>query len=68
MAKFAYNNTKIASTGHTPFELNCSYHPQMSYEEEVDSCSKLKLVDKLSAELRKLMIVCRENLQHAQEL
>ena len=27
MAEFAYNNAKNASTGHTPFELNCGYHP-----------------------------------------
>ena len=37
IAKFTYNNSKNASTGHTPFELNCGYHPQMSYKEEVDS-------------------------------
>ena len=36
MAEFAYNNTKNASTGHMFFELNCGYHPQMSYEEDVD--------------------------------
>ena len=27
MAEFAYNNAKNASTGHTPFELNCGFHP-----------------------------------------
>ena len=68
MAEFAYNNAKNASTGHMPFELNCGYHPRMSYEEEVDPRSKSKSADKLSAELRELMIVCRENLHHAQEL
>ena len=68
MAEFAYNNTKNASTGHTPFELNCNYHPQMSYEEDVDPRSQSKSADKLSAELRELMIVCQENLHHAQEL
>ena len=68
MAEFAYNNAKNTSTGHTPFELNCGYHPWMSYEEEVDPCFMSKLADKLSAELRELMIVCRENLHHAQEL
>ena len=68
MAEFVYNNAKNASTGHTPFELNCGYHPQMSYEEEVDPRSKSKSADELSAELRELMIVCRENLHHAQEL
>ena len=42
MAEFAYNNANNASTGHTPFELNCNYHPRMSYKEDVDprSCSK----------------------------
>ena len=40
MAKFAYNNVKNASTGHTPFELNCGYHPKMSYEEDVDPRSQ----------------------------
>ena len=67
MAEFAYNNAKNASTGHTPFELNCSYHPRMSYKEDVDLRSKSKSADKLSAKLRELMIVCCENLHHAQE-
>ena len=39
MAEFAYNNIKNASTGHTPFELNCSYHLRILYEEDVDSRS-----------------------------
>ena len=68
MAEFTYNNAKNASTGYTPFELNCGYHLRMSYKEEVDSHSKSKSGDDLSTELRELMIVCRENLHHAQEL
>ena len=68
MAKFAYNNAKNASTGHTPFELNYGYHPRMSYEEEVNLRSKSKSADKLSAKLRELIFVCRENLHHAHEL
>ena len=40
MAKFAYNNTKNASSGHTPFELNCGYHPRMLYKNDVNPCSK----------------------------
>ena len=68
MAEFAYNNAKNASTGHTPFELNCGYHPRMSYEEKVDPRSKSKSVDKLSAELRELIIVCQDNFHHAQKL
>ena len=68
MAEFAYNNAKNANTGHTPFELNCGYHPRISYKKEVDLYSKLKSVNKLLAELGELMIVCQENLHHAQQL
>ena len=68
MAEFAYNNAKNASTGHTPFELNCGYHPRMLYEKDVDLRSQSKSADKLLAELQELMIVCPENLHHAQEL
>ena len=68
MAKFAYNNSKNASTGHTPFELNCGYHPRMLYKEKVDLRSQSKSAGELSEELRQLMVVYCENLHHAQEL
>ena len=68
MVEFAYNNAKNASTCHMPFELNCGYHPRISYEENVNPRSKSKSADDLANDLRKLMIVCRENLQHAQNL
>ena len=68
MAEFAYNNAKNASTDHTLFELNCGYHPHISYEENIDPCSKSKLADDLANDLRELMIVCQKNLQHAQNL
>ena len=68
MAEFACNNTKNASTGHTPFELNCDYHPRISYEKDVDPRSQSESTDKLSMELRKLIIVCQENFHHAQEI
>ena len=68
IAEFAYNNAKNASTGYTPFELNCGYHPRMSYKEDVNSRSQSKSADELLAELRKLMIVCQKNLYHAQKL
>ena len=59
MAEFAYNNAKNASTGYTPFELNCGYHPHVFYKEEeiLDPCSKSKTAEELSSKLRKLMIV-----------
>ena len=68
MAEFAYNNAKNSSTGHTPVELNCGYHPCVYFEEDTDPYSQSKLADKLSAEIRDLITVCRENLYHAQEL
>ena len=52
IAKFAYNNAKNASFGHTFFELNCEYHFRILYKENVDSCSKSKSVDELLVELR----------------
>ncbi len=68
MAEFAYNNAKNASTGHTPFELNCGYHPRVSFEEDVDPRSRSCSARKLAEELRELMEVCCQNLPHAQEL
>ena len=65
MAEFAYNNSKNASTGHTPFELNYGYHLRVSYEEEFDLRSQSKSADELAEKLRELMIVCCENLYHA---
>ena len=68
MAILAYNNAKNASTGHTLFELNSGYHPQISYKGDVDPRSQSKSADKLSGELGELMIVCQKNLHYAQKL
>ena len=65
IAEFVYNNAKNTSTGHMLFELNCGYHSRISYKEEVDPYSKFKSADKLSAELRNLIIACWKNLHHA---
>ena len=68
MAEFAYNNAKNTSSDYTLFELNCGYHPRIFYKEDVEPRSKSKSANELSAKLRKLIIVCQENLDHAQEL
>ena len=68
MAEFAYNNTKHASMGYMPFELNCGYHSRISYKENVDPYSRSKAVDELTEKLKNLMATCREIIQHAQEL
>lgn len=51
------NYISTASIGYTLFELNCGYHLRMLYKNNVNFRFKLKLVEKLSAELRKLMII-----------
>ncbi len=68
MAEFAYNNAKTISTSHTPFELNCGYHPRVSFEEDVDPRSRSCSANKLAEELRELIEVCCQNLLYTQEL
>ena len=65
MAKFAYNNVKNASTSHTPFELNCSFHPRVFFKDDVDSCSRSCSANKLAKELKKLIDIYQQNLLHA---
>ena len=60
MAEFAYNNAKNASTGYTPFELNCGYYPHVSYEEDLDFRSRSKAADELADDLRNFMTTCRK--------
>ena len=67
MAEFTYNNTKNTSIGHTLFKLNCGYYLRMFYKEKVDPRFKSKSANELSAKLKELMIICQENLHHAQE-
>ena len=68
MAEFVYNNAKNTSTAHTPFELNCGYHPRVSFEKDVDPHSRSRSANELVTELKELMEVCCQNLLHAQEL
>ena len=68
IAEFAYNNAKHASIEYMPFEPNCKYHSYVSYEEDINPYSKSKAADELTKKLKYLMAVCRENLQHTQEL
>ena len=68
MTKFAYNNAKITSIGHTLFELNCGYYPRVFFKENRDSSSQSKTTNKLSTKLRELITVCQENVYYAQEL
>ena len=58
MAEFAYNNAKNASTNHTPFKLNYSYHPKISFEEDIDPCLRFHAANKLAKKLEEPMKVC----------
>ena len=64
VAKFAYNNTKNASTGYIFFKLNCGYYPHVSFKNNSKPCSQSKTADKLLTELQELMTVNRENFNH----
>ncbi len=64
MVEFAYNNAKNTSTGHTPFKLNCDYHPKVSFEEDVNPRLRSRSANKLAEELRELIEVCCQNLLH----
>ncbi len=55
MAKFAYNNTKNTSIGYTFFKFNCGFHSQVLFEEDVNSCSRSRLANKLADKLRELI-------------
>ena len=67
MPEFTYNNAKNASTGHTPFELNCGFYPRVSFKDDVDPHSRSRFADKLTNELKKLIYICQQNLLYAQE-
>ena len=68
IAEFAYNNTKNVSTSHTPFKLNCSYNPCVSYKKGINLGFKSKSANELLIELQKLMTVYKKNFYHAQKL
>ena len=68
MAGFAYNNAKNISIGHTLFEFNCGYHPCISFKKNINLYHQSKTAKKLSSKLKELMIVCWNNVNHAQEL
>ena len=68
LAEFAYNNAKNASTGHTPFEHNCGFHPRVFFKNNVNPRSRSRFANKLAKELKKLMDIYQQNLLHAQEL
>ena len=68
MAEFAYNNAKNTNIGQTPFKLNCGFHPQVFFEDNINFRSRSRSANKLIKKLRELMDIYQQNLLHAQEL
>ncbi len=68
IAEFAYNNAKNTSIGYMSFNLDFGFYTRASHKENVDPCSYSKSTNELANELKKLMTVYKENLQHTQEL
>lgn len=68
IAEFAYNNAKNTSTGHMLFKLNYDYHLHVSFQKDVNPCSKSSSADALAKELKNLILICQQNPLHAQEL
>ena len=68
MVEFNYNNTKNASTSHTPFELNCGYHLKVFLEEDSNPYTRSRSAYKLAKELTELIKVCCQNLLYIQKL
>ena len=48
--------------------MNSGYYPRMSYKGEDNPSPQSKSADKLSEELKELIVVCYENPHHAQKL
>ena len=67
MAEFAYNNSKNASTGLSPFEVMTGYSPRMTFEEPSDPRAKSVSAKAHAKHLDSLMEVCKEALLAAQK-
>ena len=66
MAEFAYNNSKHASTGFSPFEVMLGYSPRMFFEETWDKKAKSKSAKEHAEHLAELLRVLKGNLLAAQ--
>ena len=59
MAEFTYNNIKNTSIGYASFELNCKYHLQVLYKENLDPYLQLRTAEEPSSKLQELMTICQ---------
>ena len=68
MAKFTFNNTKNARTGHIFYKLNCKFHLCIFYKEDIHLCLRFCLSKKLTNNLKNLISICQQNLIYAQKI
>lgn len=68
ITEFAYNNSKIDSTDHILFKLNCGYHLWVFFEDEYNVHSRFSLANELATELKKPINIYCQNFLHAQDL
>ena len=64
MIEFIYNNIKNTNTKFTSFKLNCRYYLYISYKNNINSCSRSKLIDKLATKVRNLIAIYKKNLHY----
>ena len=56
MAEFASHNAKSASTSQTPFELNCGYHPCISFKKDINLYFQSKIANYNAMVMRSMII------------
>ena len=54
MTEFTYKNVKNASISHTSLKLNCSYHPQVFFKDNIDFCSKYYFANQTGKRAKKI--------------
>jgi Chromo (CHRromatin Organisation MOdifier) domain len=64
-AEFAYNNSKQASTGYTPFELDCGQHPATAIA--MTTPSKVPAANDFLQHWTSMIEIAKDNLREAQE-
>jgi hypothetical protein len=64
-AEFAYNNSKQASTGYTPFELDCGQHPNTPIA--MTSPSEVPAANEFLQHWTSMIEIAKDSLREAQE-
>jgi len=66
-AEFAYNNSKQASTGFTPFELDCGQHPITPITLSLEETSKVPTADEFVQHWHTMISLAKDALMEAQD-